>query len=239
MVGAIVLPPTDAANQEAVVGSAQRVVVARERAPRGDHGPIFAGHEILVLKLIFNSKRENLREECDTISRPKKFSQRFLKRVRHHLSAQEIFSALLKRTSQLHNCNANSCKRLSMCTVSIVDITFRRVWINRVRLPILLVVSSCSRLRVWFREPFRPASACSCSTPRLNLMLTQGNPPAFQDGIHRYCQPPSGQSHFHQVPQLSRTDGTYRRESTGTRPVFIVSFCIAHDVYISNCFLNR
>ena len=33
MVGAIVLSPTDAASQEAVMGSAQRVVVARERAP--------------------------------------------------------------------------------------------------------------------------------------------------------------------------------------------------------------
>ena len=63
MVGAIVLSPTDAANQEAVVGSAQRVVVAREQAPRVHHKSIFAGHEILVLILIFNSKRGNLREE--------------------------------------------------------------------------------------------------------------------------------------------------------------------------------
>ena len=34
MVSAFVLSPTDAASQEAVVGSAQRVVVARARAPR-------------------------------------------------------------------------------------------------------------------------------------------------------------------------------------------------------------
>ena len=34
MVGAIVLSPTDAASQEAMVGSAQRVEVARTRAPR-------------------------------------------------------------------------------------------------------------------------------------------------------------------------------------------------------------
>ena len=34
MVDVIVLSPTDAARQEAVVGSAQRVVVARARAPR-------------------------------------------------------------------------------------------------------------------------------------------------------------------------------------------------------------
>ena len=34
MVGAIILSTTDAANQEAVVGPAQRVVVARARTPR-------------------------------------------------------------------------------------------------------------------------------------------------------------------------------------------------------------
>ena len=33
MVGVIVLSPTDAASQEPVVGSAQRVVMARSRAP--------------------------------------------------------------------------------------------------------------------------------------------------------------------------------------------------------------
>ena len=35
VVGAIVLSPSDAAGQEAVVGWAQRVVVARTRVPRG------------------------------------------------------------------------------------------------------------------------------------------------------------------------------------------------------------
>ena len=35
MVSAIILSPNDAASQEAVAGSAQRVVVARVRAPRG------------------------------------------------------------------------------------------------------------------------------------------------------------------------------------------------------------
>ena len=34
MVGVIVLSPANAASQEAVVGSAQRVVIARTRAPR-------------------------------------------------------------------------------------------------------------------------------------------------------------------------------------------------------------
>ena len=37
MVGAIVLSPTDAVSQEVVVGSVQRVVAARARAPRGDN----------------------------------------------------------------------------------------------------------------------------------------------------------------------------------------------------------
>ena len=46
MVGAIVLSPTDAASQEPVVGSAQRVVVARARAPRDaavQHGLEYLG----------------------------------------------------------------------------------------------------------------------------------------------------------------------------------------------------
>ena len=34
VVGTVVLSPSDAASQEVVVGSAQRVVVARARAPR-------------------------------------------------------------------------------------------------------------------------------------------------------------------------------------------------------------
>ena len=48
MVGAIVLSPTDAASQEPVVGSAQRVVVARARAPRdavGQHCLEYLGSE--------------------------------------------------------------------------------------------------------------------------------------------------------------------------------------------------
>ena len=68
-------------------------------------------------------------------------------------------------------------------------ITYSRVWINRVRLPILLVVSStgkiifpCPRacLRIWSREtgsavPSR--ASLLISILRLNLVLTYGIPP--------------------------------------------------------------
>ena len=46
-----------------------------------------------------------------------------------------------------------------------------------------------SRLTIWSRErvrPPRPASACSFSTPRLNLVLTRGIPPDFGGGVHLY-----------------------------------------------------
>ena len=52
MVGAIVLFPSDAASQEAVVGSAQRVVVARARAPRDaavQHCLEYLGFSIRIL----------------------------------------------------------------------------------------------------------------------------------------------------------------------------------------------
>ena len=52
----------------------------------------------------------------------------------------------------------------------------------------------------------RPASPCSFSTLRLNLVLTHVIPPDFRDGVHLlYRQPPSGQFRDYQVTQL-RTD---------------------------------
>ena len=48
MVGAIVLSPTDAASQEAVVDSAQRVIMVRARTPRdaaGQHCLEYLGSE--------------------------------------------------------------------------------------------------------------------------------------------------------------------------------------------------
>ena len=75
-------------------------------------------------------------------------------------------------------------------------ITYSRVWINRVRLPILLVVSwtgkiifPCPRacLRIWPREtgsavPSRVSLLISIL--RLNLVLTYGIPPEFRGGVH-------------------------------------------------------
>ena len=73
-----------------------------------------------------------------------------------------------------------------------------RVWINRVRLPILLVVSrtgkinmSClrSRLRIWSRETGSAVSfrvSLLISILRLNLVLTYGIPPEFRGGVHLF-----------------------------------------------------
>ena len=75
-------------------------------------------------------------------------------------------------------------KRVCMAT------TYNRVWINRVRLPVLshgqlnrenifFPAPVCARefglaRRVW---PSRPASACSCSILRMNLELIYRIPP--------------------------------------------------------------
>ena len=73
-------------------------------------------------------------------------------------------------------------------------ITYSRVWIIRVRLTILHVVSgklilSCphSRLRIWFREagsvvPSRVSLLISII--KLNLELTYEIPPDFRVGVH-------------------------------------------------------
>ena len=110
--------------------------------------------------------------------------------------------------------------------------TFSRIWINRVWLPILLVVSSTGKNVLFFPVSVRArefrlarwawqsrlASAWPFSTLRLNVVLTHGILPAFSDGVHIYRQPPSGQSRVYRVTQL-RTDGVHCRESTGTGPV--------------------
>ena len=70
-------------------------------------------------------------------------------------------------------------------------------------------------------QPSRPASACSSSILRLNLVLTYGISPEFRGGVHLFIQnrhTPSGQSRVYRVTQL-RTDGVHCRASTGTRPV--------------------
>ena len=75
-------------------------------------------------------------------------------------------------------------------------ITYSRVWINRVRLPILLVVSwtgkiifPCPRacLRIWSRETgsvVLSRVSLLISILRLNLVLTYGIPSEFRGGVH-------------------------------------------------------
>ena len=75
-------------------------------------------------------------------------------------------------------------------------ITYSRVWINRVRLPILLVVSwtgkiifPCPRacLIIWSRETgsaVPPRVSLLISILKLNLVLTYGIPPEFRGGVH-------------------------------------------------------
>ena len=73
-------------------------------------------------------------------------------------------------------------------------------------------------------RPSRPASACSFSTLRLNLVLTYyGILPAFRGGVHFFYlnhHTPSGQSRVYRVTQL-RTDGVHCRESAGTVSVIL------------------
>ena len=71
-------------------------------------------------------------------------------------------------------------------------------------------------------RPSRPASACSFSTLRLNLVLTRGVTPDFRSGVHLFfLHTPSGQSRFYRVTQLL-TDGVHCRESAGTGLVAVV-----------------
>ena len=81
-----------------------------------------------------------------------------------------------------------------------------------------------SRLKIGFAKGVRlsrPASACSFSTPRLNLVLTHEIPPAFRNGVHIYRHPPSGQPIVDRVTQL-RIDGVHCRESAGTGPPVVL-----------------
>ena len=69
-------------------------------------------------------------------------------------------------------------------------------------------------------RPSHPASACSFSILRLNLVLTHGITPDSRGGIHVYLfrHTPSDRSRVYQVMQL-RIVGVHCRKSTGTGPV--------------------
>ena len=82
----------------------------------------------------------------------------------------------------------------------MVIIYYSRVWINRVRLPILLVVSLTWKIYMISVPPFapenlvfarrvppsRPAPACPFFILRLNLVLTHAIPPDFRGGVHLF-----------------------------------------------------
>ena len=58
-------------------------------------------------------------------------------------------------------------------------------------------------------RPSCPASACSFSALRLNLVLTHGIPPDFRNGVHLYIPPTATGS----VPSLSGHEMAYRWRS--------------------------
>ena len=85
-----------------------------------------------------------------------------------------------------------------------------------------------SRLRIWSRETGSAVPSrvilCLFSTPKLNLVLTHGIPPAFRGGVivHLFIPPTAIGSvpSLYQVTQM-RTDGDHCRESAGTVPVVL------------------
>ena len=87
-----------------------------------------------------------------------------------------------------------------------------RVWINRVRLPVLHVIFPCPRscLRSWSRETGSAVPShvsLLISILRLNLMLTYGIPPEFRGGVHLFLynhHTTSGQSRAYRVRSLPR-----------------------------------
>ena len=107
-----------------------------------------------------------------------------------------------------------------MCVLTVI--TFSRQGINRARLPILLVVSWTGRIECFSVlvhalgfglarrvRPPRTASSCTCSTLRLNLVLTRKIPPAFRGSVHFITSPTAIGS----VPSLSGHAIAYRRLS--------------------------
>ena len=69
-------------------------------------------------------------------------------------------------------------------------ITYSRVWINRVRLPILLVVSWIGKMNISLslcvpeNLVSRDGFSLLTSILRLNLVLTYGIIPEFRGGVH-------------------------------------------------------
>ena len=120
-----------------------------------------------------------------------------------------------------------------------------RVSTNRVRLPVLHVVSSTGKngisLSAFPAENFVSRDEFGSPVPRQPAHLhTQaesgayGIPPEFRGGVHLFIKcrhTPSGQSRVYRVTQL-RTDGLHCRDSAGTGPANL-------KVVPNECFLGR
>ena len=124
----------------------------------------------------------------------------------------------------------------SVLRIMCMIITYNRVWINQVRLPILLVVSWTGKIN-FSLSPFAPKNLVSRDglgrpvprqrvhsphSVRLNLVLTHGIPPYFRGGVHLFIPSPA----IEPVPSLSGHAIAYRwrslpRESTGPGPVVL------------------
>ena len=109
----------------------------------------------------------------------------------------------------------------------------KSLWINRVKLPILNVVSWTGKMNIslpaFAPEKLDSRDGFGSLVPRKPAHLhSQAEPgaylrdsPAFRGGAHLFIEnfpTTSGQSRVYRVTQL-RTDGVHCRESAGTEPV--------------------
>ena len=131
------------------------------------------------------------------------------------------------------NENAKTVHRTSLYVCMVTHIA--RVWIDRVRLPILLVISWTGKMNISL-SAFAPENLVSrdgfgsTPVPRqpahspcsgwIWCLLTGFLPSSAEASIYLFkgAHTPSGQSRVYRVTQL-RTDGVHCRESAGTGPV--------------------
>ena len=120
-----------------------------------------------------------------------------------------------------------------VCMYACMVIIYSKKRINRVRLPILLVVSWTGKMNISL-SPFAPENLVSrdgfgspvpLQPAHLHSQAESGaylrdssRFPRWRTFIYINRHTPSGQSRVHRVTQL-RTDGVHCRESAGTRPV--------------------
>ena len=141
-------------------------------------------------------------------------------------------------------CHQRSCKFEASCVCMVTHIA--RVWINRVRLPVLHVVSWTGKMNISL-SAFAPDNLVSqdafgSPVPRQSAHLhTQADTGAYLRDSSRVPRrrsfidynrhTPSGQSRVYRVTHL-RIDGVHCRESAGTGPVNL-------KVVPNECFLGR